>query len=76
MATPQGTSVKYTSSGTLIDPGWMWILSIGGIAFAWSQWPGARPFIYVVVGIIALTLWLRDSGRISSQIGSVVSGKD
>jgi len=75
MATPQGTSVKYTSSGNTIDPGWMWILSIGGIAFAWSQWPSARPFIYVIVGIIALVLWITRGGEVSSQIGSVVSGK-
>lgn len=78
MATPSGSTSKlptYSASGQTISPGWMWILSIAGLAIAWGVWPQAHPFIVVIGLVIAFILWVTESGRIESQIGSVVSGK-
>lgn len=77
MATPTVSSKfpTYSASGTTIDPGWMWILSIGGLAVMWGMWPSARPFIVVVAFIIAFILWITRGGMIGSQVSTVVSGK-
>ena len=77
MATPTVSSKfpTYSASGTTISPGWMWILSIGGLAVAWGMWPSARPFIIIVGCIIAFIIWVTYSGRITSQVSTVVSGK-
>lgn len=77
MATPTPSSKfpTYSASGTTISPGWMWILSIGGLAVMWGMWPSARPFIVVVGFIIAFILWVTRGGMIGSQVSTVVSGK-
>lgn len=69
-----GSPHPKTSSNTTIDPGWMWILAIGGLMVAWGMWPGARGPIVVIGCAIAFILWITRGGEIQSQIGSVVSG--